>query len=426
MRQISAILSIVLGVGIVAPFVVAAQVSTGQISGRVTDTSGAVLPGVSVTATQTDTQAVRTTVTNEVGAFTLANLPVGPYRLEASLQGFQTFASVRHHGAGERQPCGRPHTAAGRRRRDDHGAGAAVGHRSRNAPHGRRHRRRTGAHPRAAAQRATGHGPDHALRRRRAGAELRHRQYGDRRQHLRRRRRPLGRAVSAGRRDQQQPVGRDQHAAAVPGRAAGVPHQHERAGGGGRPSVRRVGQRRDESRDEPVPRQRLLVRARHALQRPRGARGHQGQAAAESARRLRSADRSCRTGCSSSPATRARFSIRRCPTRCRSCRRRPCWPATGGHSTVPQPAHGATPTSWTVSSIHRATARPRCVWPRACRNRRVASTVRRAALGQPHRSPRQADGDAHRLPAQRRASRSTAATWRRCTISRSRSTRTTC
>ena len=91
MRQISAILSIVLGIGIVAPFVVAAQVSTGQISGRVTDTSGAVLPGVSVTATQTDTQAVRTTVTNEVGAFTLANLPIGPYRLEAMLQGFQTF-----------------------------------------------------------------------------------------------------------------------------------------------------------------------------------------------------------------------------------------------------------------------------------------------------------------------------------------------
>jgi hypothetical protein len=87
-RQISAILSIVLGVGIVAPSVVAAQVSTGQISGRVTDTSGAVLPGVSVTATQTDTQAVRTTVTNEVGAFTLANLPIGPYRLEAMLQGF--------------------------------------------------------------------------------------------------------------------------------------------------------------------------------------------------------------------------------------------------------------------------------------------------------------------------------------------------
>ena len=91
MRQILGILSIVVGVGIVAPAVAAAQVSTGQISGRVTDASGAVLPGVTVTATQTETQFVRTTVTNEVGAFTLPNLPVGPYRLEASLQGFRTF-----------------------------------------------------------------------------------------------------------------------------------------------------------------------------------------------------------------------------------------------------------------------------------------------------------------------------------------------
>ena len=91
MRQILGVLSIVFGVGLTAPAVAAAQVSTGQISGRVTDASGAVLPGVSVTATQTETQTVRTTVTNEVGAYTLPNLAVGPYRLEASLSGFQTF-----------------------------------------------------------------------------------------------------------------------------------------------------------------------------------------------------------------------------------------------------------------------------------------------------------------------------------------------
>src|SRR5688572_19058186 len=91
MRQILGILSIVVGLGVMAPAVASGQVSSGQISGRVADASGAVLPGVTVTATQTETQFVRTTVTNEVGAFTLPNLPVGPYRLEASLQGFQTF-----------------------------------------------------------------------------------------------------------------------------------------------------------------------------------------------------------------------------------------------------------------------------------------------------------------------------------------------
>src|SRR5262245_49293920 len=64
---------------------------TAQISGTVKDQSGAVLPGVDVTATQTDTGVVRTTVTNETGSFVLPNVAVGPYRLEASLPGFRTF-----------------------------------------------------------------------------------------------------------------------------------------------------------------------------------------------------------------------------------------------------------------------------------------------------------------------------------------------
>src|SRR5688500_7449707 len=91
MRKILGILSIVVGLGLVAPAVTTGQVSGGQISGRVADASNAVLPGVTVTATQTETRFVRTTVTNEVGAFTLPNLPIGPYRVEASLPGFQTY-----------------------------------------------------------------------------------------------------------------------------------------------------------------------------------------------------------------------------------------------------------------------------------------------------------------------------------------------
>ena len=69
-----------------------AQVPTGQISGRVTDTSGAVLPGVDVTVTQTSTGLVRAAVTNESGQYVIPSLPLGPYRLEAALQGFRTFA----------------------------------------------------------------------------------------------------------------------------------------------------------------------------------------------------------------------------------------------------------------------------------------------------------------------------------------------
>ncbi len=68
--------------------------STAQISGTVKDQSGAVLPGVEVTATQTGTGIARNAVTNETGSFVLPNLPIGPYRLEAALPGFRTFAQT--------------------------------------------------------------------------------------------------------------------------------------------------------------------------------------------------------------------------------------------------------------------------------------------------------------------------------------------
>jgi hypothetical protein len=68
-----------------------AQLSTAELSGRVTDTSGAVLPGVTVTMTQTDTQAARTAITDADGTYVISNLPTGPYRLEVSLQGFRSY-----------------------------------------------------------------------------------------------------------------------------------------------------------------------------------------------------------------------------------------------------------------------------------------------------------------------------------------------
>ena len=68
--------------------------ATAQISGTVKDSTGAVLPGVEVTATQTDTGVARTVVTNETGSFVLANLPLGPYRLEAALAGFRTYVQA--------------------------------------------------------------------------------------------------------------------------------------------------------------------------------------------------------------------------------------------------------------------------------------------------------------------------------------------
>src|SRR2546428_3117596 len=68
--------------------------ATAQISGAVQDQSGAVLPGVEVTATQTETGISRMTVTNETGHYVLPNLPVGPYKLDAALPGFRTFVQT--------------------------------------------------------------------------------------------------------------------------------------------------------------------------------------------------------------------------------------------------------------------------------------------------------------------------------------------
>src|SRR3954462_3867824 len=68
--------------------------NTAQISGTVKDQTGAVLPGVEVTATQTATGLARTAVSNETGSYVLPNLPVGPYKLEAALPGFRKFAQT--------------------------------------------------------------------------------------------------------------------------------------------------------------------------------------------------------------------------------------------------------------------------------------------------------------------------------------------
>src|SRR6058998_2145409 len=68
--------------------------ATAQISGTAKDQSGAVLPGVEIHVTQTETSITRDTVTNETGSYVLPNLPIGPYRLEASLPGFRTYAQT--------------------------------------------------------------------------------------------------------------------------------------------------------------------------------------------------------------------------------------------------------------------------------------------------------------------------------------------
>jgi carboxypeptidase family protein len=67
----------------------AAQFDRGQISGTIKDSQGAVVPGVTVTVTQLDTQTVRTTVTDSTGFYTFPNLPAAKYDVAAELAGFK-------------------------------------------------------------------------------------------------------------------------------------------------------------------------------------------------------------------------------------------------------------------------------------------------------------------------------------------------
>src|SRR5205809_363232 len=83
-----------LGVGIIGWIVLGSclvfgQGATATISGVVRDATGALVPGVGVTAKQTDTGLTRTAVSDEYGGYKIQTLPVGPYELTAELPGFK-------------------------------------------------------------------------------------------------------------------------------------------------------------------------------------------------------------------------------------------------------------------------------------------------------------------------------------------------
>src|SRR5215471_25256 len=66
------------------------QVSNATVSGTIEDSTKALLPGVTVTATNTATGVVTTAVSNESGTYNLPSLLPGSYRVSAELAGFQT------------------------------------------------------------------------------------------------------------------------------------------------------------------------------------------------------------------------------------------------------------------------------------------------------------------------------------------------
>lgn len=76
-------------VALLCSFVALAQ--TGSIAGTVTDKSGAVIDGATVTVINLDTKATRVVTTSGTGAYNLANLPAGRYEINVKKEGFRAF-----------------------------------------------------------------------------------------------------------------------------------------------------------------------------------------------------------------------------------------------------------------------------------------------------------------------------------------------
>jgi len=94
MRFVLKTLATALVIGLALPSTTAAQgggaSSTGTIQGRVSDSSGAILPGVTVTATSPSMIGSQTQVTNENGLYRFPAVPPGVYELDFELTGFST------------------------------------------------------------------------------------------------------------------------------------------------------------------------------------------------------------------------------------------------------------------------------------------------------------------------------------------------
>jgi hypothetical protein len=70
-----------------------AQVTNGSISGRIVDQQGGAIPGVTVLATHVEAGFPREAQTDGSGSYRLASLPIGTYRVETSLPGFEKTRS---------------------------------------------------------------------------------------------------------------------------------------------------------------------------------------------------------------------------------------------------------------------------------------------------------------------------------------------
>jgi hypothetical protein len=76
---------------VLLPALARAQQFKANVTGTVTDAQGAVIPGVTVTAINTDTNVPSVSVTDSDGVFSIKDLVPGKYKVTAALPGFKTF-----------------------------------------------------------------------------------------------------------------------------------------------------------------------------------------------------------------------------------------------------------------------------------------------------------------------------------------------
>ena len=258
MPRLAQLLMVGLCLAIAAPALAQSQATTGTIEGIVSDTTGAVVPGATVTFTNIGTGFTREVVTDADGRYRGLALPLGTYtiavRPDRLRQGAAGERAARrradapdrlHARRGRRGPGGqRPGRLAGRR---NDAVGAVVAHRrevgrgaadQRPQLHRLREARAHGRHRAGAGRRGDQH--------QRAARHLQQRH--DRR---RRREQPVLRRAArrAAAEIHHQPRGRE-----------GVPGRVRRRVGGVRPVGRRVREHGHQERLEPPPRHRVLLR----------------------------------------------------------------------------------------------------------------------------------------------------------------------
>lgn len=76
---------------VLSPELSFSQANTATFHGTVTDPTGAVVPGATVTLTEQNTGAVRQQVTDADGEFVFTFLPAGTYRLRIETSGFKAY-----------------------------------------------------------------------------------------------------------------------------------------------------------------------------------------------------------------------------------------------------------------------------------------------------------------------------------------------